>query len=94
MKTTCERCFSDINTGQHGVYLCPLEPRRASAVIGDDIPGGVLIEHGLVNADGSPRRYYSKSEMAAEAKRRGLLNLVEHKGTRGSDRSPHTTRWV
>ena len=67
---------------------------RTSAVIGDDIPGGVEIRHGLCNEDGSPRRYYSKSEMAREAKARGLENTVRHAPLRGTDKSPHTSRWV
>lgn len=60
----------------------------------DDIPGGVLIEHGLCHPGGAPRRYYSKSEMAREAKRRGLVNAVEHKTDKGTDKSPNTQRWV
>lgn len=65
-------------------------------VIGDDIPGGVWIKHGVCNEDGSPRKYYSKSEIAKEAKRRGLTQIVEHvpDPKSGSDRSKHTTRWV
>lgn len=66
----------------------------SAAVIGDDIPGGIEIRHGLCNPDGSPRRYYSKTEINAEAKRRGLVNIVEHVGDgQGSDKSKHTTRW-
>lgn len=70
--------------------------KAANSVIADDIPGGVEIRHGLCNEDGSPRRYYSKSEMAAEAKRRGLVNHVEHvvAPKSGSDKNPHTSRWV
>jgi hypothetical protein len=92
---TCERCLKPAAEGEHGLYLCPLEPRGSVVcVVGDDIPGGVLIEHGICNDDGTPRRYYTKSEMAREAKRRGLINWVEHKPERGSDKSPFTTRWV
>lgn len=91
----CERCLKPSDVGEHGLYFCPLEARSdALSVIGDEIPGGVLIEHGICNEDASPRRYYSKSEMAAEAKRRGLVNFVRHVGEKGSDKSPHTTRWV
>lgn len=43
-------------------------------VIGDDIPGGMWVRHGICNPDGSPRKYYSKSEMAREAAKRGLVN--------------------
>lgn len=66
----------------------------AAAVIPDEIPGGIYIRHGLCNPDGSPRKYYSKSEIAAEAQRRGLVNIVEHVGDKGSDKNKHTSRWV
>lgn len=65
-----------------------------SGVIGDDIPGGYEVKHGICNEDGSPRKYYTKSEMTREAKRRGLTNLVEHVTAPGTDKSPHTTRWI
>jgi len=68
--------------------------KSASGVSTDDIPGGMEIRHGLCNEDGSPRRYYSKSEMAKEAKRRGLENRVRHVSAPGTDKAPHTTRWI
>jgi hypothetical protein len=68
--------------------------RSSAGVIPDDIPGGVEIKHGLCNPDGSPRRFYSKTEIAREASRRGLVNHVEHVTGRGTDKNPHTTRWV
>ena len=46
------------------------------------------IYHGICNEDDSPRRYYSKSEMAREADKRGLVNVVRH-----VPGSPHTTDW-
>ena len=61
---------------------------KANAAVDDSIPGGELIYHGICNEDGTPRRYYSKSEMAAEAKRRGLVNIVYH-----VPGSPHTVDW-
>jgi hypothetical protein len=67
---------------------------KSHCVIADDIAGGVEIRHGLCNADGSPRKYYTHSEMRAEAKRRGFTNHVEHIGSRGSDKNPNTTRWI
>lgn len=63
-------------------------------VIDDSIPGGLEIRHGICNEDGTPRRYYSKSDMKREADRRGWTNVVEHKPMPGTDKSPHTTRWV
>ena len=63
-------------------------------VIPDSIRGGIAIAHGLCNADGTPHRYYSRSEMRDEARARGLVNRVEHVPARGSDKSVHTVRWV
>ena len=67
---------------------------RSAVVHGDDIPGGVLMYNGVCNDDGSPRRFYSKSEIARAAKEKGLHNHVEHIPEKGSDKSKHTTRWV
>ncbi len=75
---TCERCYRPSDIGDHGLGLCPLEPRRNAPVVRpDDIPGGVLMHHGLCNADGSPRRYYSRSEINLEAAKRGLMAWTE-----------------
>jgi hypothetical protein len=63
-----------------------------SAVIGDECD--VTIKHGLCNEDGTPRRYTSKAEIAAEASRRGLRQHVEHVPSRGSDKNPHTQRFL
>ena len=64
-------------------------------VVGDDIPGGMWVYHGLCNEDGTPRKYYSKSEMDKEAAKRGLTRIVEHvtDPRSGSDKSKHTKRW-
>lgn len=67
--------------------------RSVNNVIGDDIPGGIEIRHGLCWPDGSPRKFYSHSEMRRAAKEAGLTNRVEHVSTKHSDKSPHTTRW-
>lgn len=89
--TPCDRCFKDSTTGEHGVGLCPYEPRPANSVIGDECD--VWVRHGLCHSDGSPRRFRSKSEMARVAAAKGLLNVVEHVPMRGSDKSPHTSKW-
>lgn len=62
---------------------------KAACVIPDDIPGGLEIKHGLCNPDGSPRKYYSHTEINAEAKRRGMVNMVRH-----TDQDHHVKRWV
>jgi hypothetical protein len=67
---------------------------RAAGVVDDSIPGGIWIRHGLCNADGSPRRYDSHTEMRKEAAKRGFTNHVEHIPERGSDKSKQTTRWI
>lgn len=51
--------------------------RLAATVRPDDIPGGLLIEHGLCNEDGSPRRYYSHSEITRECQKRGLIRWTD-----------------
>lgn len=78
------------------VCACGGRLRRAwlskpPAAIGDECD--VWIKHGLCNEDGSPRRYRHKSEIAFEAKARGMMNYVRHVGTKGGDKSKHTTRW-
>lgn len=67
---------------------------KANSVIPDEIPGGVLIENGLCNADGSPRRYYSKSEIEREAKKRGYTNYVQGEHTGKYEGEKKVSRWV
>lgn len=88
---TCEKCGDTLVVGDW-----PFCPHGAghSNVITDDIAGGVEIRHGLCNEDGTPRRYYSKSEIAKEAKRRGMTNIVEHVSPMDSDKARYTTRWI
>ena len=82
----CERCYQSTEVGEHGHYKCPLEPRRsATAVIGDEIPGGFVQEH----FGHTPETFYSKSEMARRAKELGLSPMVRH-----VDGDKHVTRWV
>lgn len=68
-------------------------PSAGAAVKGDDIPGGVWIEHGLCHSDGTPRRYDSHSAINAEAKKRGLTNWVE-RGTSDKKTYDRLTRRV
>jgi hypothetical protein len=44
-------------------YGAPDARPRSAGVIDDSIPGGILIHHGICNDDGTPKRYYSKSEI-------------------------------
>jgi len=76
---TCERCYKPIDEGGlHGVGLCPLEPRGYAPVVRpDDIPGGVDIAHGICNPDGSPRRYYSRSEIDRAVAAKDLVKWTD-----------------
>lgn len=87
----CDKCGTELHVGDYP--FCP-HGRGANSVIGDDIPGGLEIKHGLCNPDGTARRYDSKSAIAAEAKRRNMTNYVVHNPPRGTDKSPHTSRWI
>lgn len=68
--------------------------QRPAAVLSDDIPGGVEIRHGLCHPDGTPRTYYSHSEIRRECQVRGVTPKVEHVTRPDTDKSPHTSRWV
>lgn len=61
-----------------------------ASVHGDEIPGGVEIE----NLGPEPMTFYSRSEIAKEAKRRGLEPFVRHVPVPGTDKSPYTTSWA
>ena len=57
------------------------------SVVGDDIPGGIWIDNGIGNADGSARRYDTKSSIYKAAKAKGL-----HVGAFLTG-SPHGRTW-
>ena len=67
---TCERCGTTLEVGFYP--FCKGRPSdhepRATAVIGDDIPGGQVIE----NLGHEPMVFYSKAAIRGEADRRGL----------------------
>lgn len=65
---------------------------HGATVIGDEID--VTIKNGLCNEDGTPRRFRSRTELRAAERERGLSNHVVHIGTKGGDKSKHTTRWI
>ena len=83
----CEKCGKELQISDWP--FCP-HGRGNFGVQGDECD--VLVEHGLCNSDGTPRRYRSKQEMKKEAKKRGIENHVVHIGLPGSDKSPFTTR--
>lgn len=75
---TCDRCYRPTDQGEHGLGLCPLEPRHIGvALVDDSIPGGLEIHHGLCHEDGTPRTYYSRSEITLECQKRGLVRWTD-----------------
>jgi hypothetical protein len=71
----CERCHEPTTQGEHGLWKCPLLSmrRRSAAVWQDSIEGGIEITNGICNADGTPRRYYSKTEMREAMRAKGIV---------------------
>lgn len=87
----CDRCFKPEHEGEHGVGVCPYEPRRSVAMIDDQLAGGARY---FENLGHEPVYVESKSQLRAELAARGLMPRVEHRGVPGSDRSPQTSRWI
>lgn len=81
--TGCEKCGDKYSTSMviHGRELwcrgCHEAARdkvtSTTMINPDGIPGGVEIKHGICNPDGSPKRYYSYSEMKEAAYQAGLF---------------------
>jgi len=56
-----------------GGYMNPYSDSvgQSAGIATDEIPGGIEIKHGLCNPDGTPKRYYSKTEIKRAANERG-----------------------
>jgi hypothetical protein len=98
-ETLCPHHVGDVNEdGEPFIRECGKVAQRVwratttGAVIGDEID--IEIKHGLCHPDGTPRRFRSREELRRAEKASGWMNYVEHKGTQGSDKSKHTTRWT
>jgi hypothetical protein len=90
-KTVCPKCQRELQVGDYPYCKGKWSDHEGGhyGVVGDDIPGGVWIRHGICNPDGSARRYDTKSSITAEAKRRGLIQSPRH-----VDGDKHLSRWV
>lgn len=86
---TCDKCQHELQIGDFP--FCP-HGKQANSVIGDEID--VTIRNGLCHPDGTPQRFTSRAELKREEKKRGMENHVVHIGSKGSDKSKHTTRWI
>lgn len=94
----CDRCYQPLDQGEHGLYRCPLEPRRIAPTIwADDIPGGVEIANGLCHEDGTPKRYYSRSEIRLACAVKGVIpyhDVYAEQGNRRLEDARHRDDWL
>lgn len=89
----CDRCYQTLDVGEHGQYLCPLEPRRDARfpnVIADSVPGGFVVE----NMTREPETFYSKSDHRRRVKELGLRIRDEHAPPPGTDKAKHSVKWT
>jgi hypothetical protein len=70
-----------------GTEMAPEARRidRSASVLGDEID--IVIPHGPVNEDGSPRRYRSRSELRREERRTGWVRV-------GDTPNSNPNRWI
>lgn len=72
----CDVCPpDDLLGGPHLIRL--FLPTSSPTIHGDSIPGGIEIKHGICHADGTPKKYYSHSEIHKAAKAKGYVNQPE-----------------
>jgi hypothetical protein len=82
----CDRCFQSTLTGEHGVGVCPFEPRRsAPLVVPDEVPGGFWVENGFA----TPQKFYSK-----QAHREALAREGHQLAPKWVPGDRHLSRWV
>lgn len=67
-------------------------PTNRGTVIGDEID--ITVKNGLCHADGTPRRFRSRTELQKAEQAAGQMNYVVHRGTKDGDKSPHTSKWI
>ena len=86
--TTCDKCGVVLQIGDHP--FCPHPRGSGFKYFEDGIPGGLTVE----NLGHTPITFYSHSEKQRYMREHGWREKVEHVPLQGSDKSPHTTRWV
>ncbi len=80
--TSCEHKFKDLKWDyelesvkcpqcNQNTQLFNESTGSAPGVVQDSIEGGIEIRHGICNPDGTPKRYYSKTEMKRAANEAG-----------------------
>ena len=86
--TFCDTCGLEMAVGEWP--WCPHGQMRHFTVEDDSIPGGMVIE----NLSPRPQKFYSKSEFKRAMELAGVEQKVHHVGLQGSDKNPHTQRWI
>jgi putative FmdB family regulatory protein len=61
---------------------------RTPTVIGDSM------DQVIENLSAQPKRYLSRSELKRDMAAAGVEHRVKHVGVPGSDKSPHTVKWI
>lgn len=87
----CTVCGLELAVGEFGC-ITTIRPHGRSSlrVVGDDIPGGMVIE----NLGPRPQTFYTKSSYRDAMRAANVHNVVRHRPLPGSDKSPHTQRFV
>lgn len=85
----CDRCYKDAFTGYHGLGICPMEPRRATAIKPDTILGGFVAE----NAWRTPRFFDSQKKYERALDESGLA-IKPPKSRGASPVSRETLEWA
>lgn len=88
MTRTCDKCGEPYAVGEWP--WCPHGVPQNFTVQDDSIPGGMVIE----NLSPRPQTFYSKSDFKKAMELAGVEQKVQHKGVDGTDKSPHTVRWI
>ncbi len=94
---TCDWSREDVFSHRaDSVELCPnghetekLFTARVG-VVGDEFIGGLTLE----NIGHKPMTFRSRTELKRYMAEHNLQPAVRHVGLRGSDKSPHTSRWT
>jgi hypothetical protein len=80
----CQKQQLDVYVDEYPLCECGAQtqwlPRSGAAVAGDDIPGGIEIRHGICNPDGTPKRYYSKTDIKRALNEKGLVVVGDTPG--------------
>ena len=84
---TCDKCLAELEIGS--LQFCP-HGRSTLQVVSDSIPGGMILE----NLGPTPVRVDSHSDRRHLMALKGLTEKVRHTPLQGTDKSPHTTRWI